>query len=183
LTAINKAPDARTHDEAPAMRTTIVTVEEFYAHALEIEREAAERYAEFAAYFTEHGEEVIAGLCRSLATLESEHHRQLLRACEGLKIPVISRGEYLWIDGSPPESAARELFYRATTPRQLLEIALGAEMRARAFFVGVARSSASKAVRELASIMAAEEAEHVGWVRDALEYQPGSPNWEKLIAR
>jgi rubrerythrin len=165
------------------MRRAITTVEEFYAHALVIEREAAERYAEFAAYFTGHGEEVLAGLCRSLATLESEHHRQLERACEGLEIPVIAEGEYLWIDGAAPESAARELFYRAATPRQLLEIALGAEMRARAFFVGVARSSATKAVRELASIMAAEEAEHVGWVRDALEYQPGSPNWEKLIAR
>ena len=165
------------------MRRPVDTVEEFYAHALVIEREAAERYAEFAQYFADHGEEILAGLCRSLATLEREHYRQLVRACEGLKLPQIAEGPYLWIDGNAPESAARELFYRVTTPRQLLEIALGAEMRARAFFVGIARASGSKAVRELASIMAAEEAEHVSWVRDALEYQPGTPNWEKLISK
>ena len=36
-----------------ALRPGIATVEEFYAHALAIEREAAQRYAEFEAHFAE----------------------------------------------------------------------------------------------------------------------------------
>jgi rubrerythrin len=64
----------------------------------------------------------------------------------------------------------------------LLEIALAAEWRAREFFVGIARTSPNLAVRELASVMAAEETEHVQWVRKALEYHNATgANWEKLI--
>jgi rubrerythrin len=153
------------------MPRPIATVEEFYAHALAIEREAAERYAEFAAWFDERGQAVLAGLCGNLAGFERDHYRELVRGCEHLELPAIDVADYLWLEGVPPESAERELFYSAAQPRHLLEIALEAEMRAHGFFVWVARTSGSKAVRELAAIMAAEEAEHIAWVRDAIEYR------------
>ena len=51
----------------------------------------------------------------------------------------------------------------------LLFLSLAAEKRAHAFFVWVARSAPDRAVRELASVMAAEENEHIAWVTDALE--------------
>ena len=41
----------------------IDSIERFYAHAIALEREAAERYAEFAVHFADRGEEVLAGLC------------------------------------------------------------------------------------------------------------------------
>jgi rubrerythrin len=163
------------------MRCPIATVEVFYAHALAIEREAAERYGEFAAYFNDRGEEVLSGLCRNLASLERGHYHQLIRACEGLTLPVVADGEFQWLEGGAPESAARELFYRVSNPRQLLHIALDGETRARLFFVWVARSSPCNAVRELAAVMAAEESEHVRWVQDALEYCPERPDWENLL--
>jgi rubrerythrin len=163
------------------MHCPIATVEEFYAHALAIEREAAERYGEFAAYFNDRGEEVLAGLCRNLATLERGHYHQLVRACEGLTLPVVSEASYRWLEAGAPETPARELFYRIARPGQLLRIALDGELRARAFFVWVARGAASNAVRELAAIMAAEEGEHIRWVQDAIEYHPDPPDWEKLM--
>jgi rubrerythrin len=159
----------------------IESVEEFYAHALAIEREAAERYGEFAAHFGDRGEDVLSGLCRNLARFEREHYHHLVRACEGLALPIVPASDYRWLDQASPEAPARELFYRIAQPRQLLEIALDAEVRARDFFVWVARSSASKGVRELASIMAAEEAEHIHWVTLAMEYHPQSPEWENLL--
>lgn len=159
----------------------IETVEEFYAHALAIEREAAERYGEFATHFADRGEEVLSGLCGNLARFEREHYHHLIRACEGLTLPIVGSGEYRWVEGASPEASARELFYRVAQPRQLLEIALDAELRAREFFVWVAKSARSNAVKELASIMAAEEAEHVHWVAQALEYHPGPADWEKLL--
>ena len=166
-----------------ALRAGIATVEEFYAHALAIEREAADRYAEFEAYFTERGEEVIAGLCRNLATAEREHFEELARACWNLTIPAIDAANYRWLDAASPEAPARELLYRVASPRQLLEIALVAELRARAFFVWVARTAPLHSVKELASVMAAEELEHVARVRQALDYHaPERPDWEKLLA-
>jgi rubrerythrin len=154
------------------MPRAIATVEEFYAHALAIEREAGERYAEFAEWFDGRGEDVLAGLCHNLAGFEREHYQQLVRGCELLAIPAIDPGAYRWLAEAAPETGARELFFRAAKPRHVLEIALEAELRARDFFVHVARTSPSQPVRELASIMAAEEAQHVGWVTQAIEYLP-----------
>ena len=153
------------------MPVPIDTVEEFYAHALAIEREAAERYAEFAAYFSDRGEEALAGLCSSLASVEREHFDGLAAACAALDLPAIGARRYRWLEADAPESMARDLVYRVATPRMLLEIALAAECRAREFFVEIARTAPSREVRELASVMAAEEAQHVQWVRDALDYR------------
>jgi rubrerythrin len=154
------------------MSRAIATVEEFFAYALAIEHEAAERYDEFAAWFAARGDDVLAGLCANLAGLEREHYEQLVRGCEPLTIPAIDPGAYLWLADAPPETGARELFFRAAKPIHILEMALEAELRARDFFVEVARSSPVRAVCELAAIMAAEEAQHVGWVRQAIEYLP-----------
>lgn len=166
-----------------ASRPGIATVEEFYAHALCIEREAADRYAEFEQYFAGQGEDVLSRLCRNLAAAERQHFEELARGCESLSLPAIAAADYRWLEAGAPETAARELLYRVATARQLLEIALAAELRARAFFVWVAQTAPSHEIRELASIMAAEEVEHVQWVRKALKYHAcEGPDWEKLLA-
>ena len=161
----------------------IATPEEFYVHALAIEREAAERYAEFAGYFDGRGGETLAGLCRNLARAEREHFDELVRASEHLALPAIPTGDHRWLEGDAPETPARDLLYRVATPRQLLEIALAAELRAHAFFVSVARTALSVEVRQLASIMAAEEVEHVKWVGEALLYHTAEcVDWQRLLA-
>src|SRR4029078_7286394 len=55
------------------MHPPIETIEAFYANALPIEREAAQRYDEFARHFEERGEDALAGLCANLADLERRH--------------------------------------------------------------------------------------------------------------
>lgn len=165
------------------MRCPIDTVEEFYAHALAIEREAAERYTEFEAYFTDRGEDVLAGLCHNLAVLERSHFDALLRDSRGLKLPAIPANRYRWLEAGSPEAAARELFYRVASERHLLEIALQAEKNAQRFFEWVAEHAPSEPVRALAAEMAQEETEHVNWVNSALQYLPMKPiDWEKVLA-
>ena len=148
----------------------IATVEEFYAHALAIEREAVDRYAEFEEYFAGRGEDVLSGLCHSLGSAEQQHFEELSRGCEHLTLPAIAAADHRWLGADAPETAARELLYRVAAPCQLLEIALAAEIRAGAFFVWAAGTAASLEVRSLAKLMAAEEAEHVEWVKQAIEY-------------
>jgi rubrerythrin len=150
------------------MPQPIATVEEFYAHALAIEREAAERYTEYAEWFDTRSA-ALAQLCKRLAVLEREHFEELAAACAELELPEIGLGQYRWLESDSPEALAREFVYRVASPRQLLEIALAAELRAQAFFVWIARTAPQRSVRELAAIMAAEEGEHVSWVREAID--------------
>lgn len=166
------------------MPKPIRTIEEFYAHALALEHEAAERYGEFERYFRDRGEDVLAGLCASLSQMEGEHFSQLVRASEHLQLPVIEAEHYQWLESGAPEAAAREVLYRVTNPRHLLEIALQAEHRAVSFFEWVKHSAVDATVRSLATEMAAEEVQHVTWVQNALDYHPSSHvDWERLIAR
>jgi rubrerythrin len=154
------------------MLRPIRSVEEFYAHALAIEHEARERYAEFEGWFRERGEEVLAGLCRNLAQAEGAHFKELEKACRHLELPVIDASDYQWIDAGSPESPRREALRRVARPRQLLHLALAAERNAAAFFEWVAGTSPDARVRELAHELAAEEEHHVRWVRDAMQYHP-----------
>jgi rubrerythrin len=153
------------------MENAIATVEEFYAHALAIEREASERYAEYSEWFRTRNA-AVAQLCRRLEALERDHFQELAAACATLELPDIATNDYRWREIQSPEAPARDIVYGVTTPHQLLEVALGAELAAQAFFIWVARTSPRGAVRELAAVMAAEEGEHVQWVRDALQKLP-----------
>jgi rubrerythrin len=158
-------------DSTPKLydRDAITSVEAFYAHALAIEREAAQRYAEFQAWFTGPGEEALAMLCRDLAREEHDHYTELVRRTRGLRLPQIAPGEYQWLDEGSPEAPAREVFHRVAKPRDVLQLALAGECRAVAFFERVARTSPDAQVRSLAREMVVEEARHVRWVRNALD--------------
>ena len=157
--------------------------EEFLAHAIAIEREAALRYRQFQAHFAERGEDVLAGLCANLAAFEQQHLDDLLDRARGLALPAIAAHAWRWLDGRSPETDAPEVLYRIATPRQLLAVALMAEHRARAFFEAVARTAPDAQVARMATAMAGEEDEHVGWVSRALEYLPdGDVDWDAVLA-
>ncbi|MCM2327099.1 MAG: ferritin family protein [Lysobacter sp.] len=165
------------------MLEPIGSVEEFYAHALAIEREAAKCYRRFQEHFTDRGEEVLAGLCGNLAHFEEDHHKLLLERSRSLKVPELPPERYRWLESAPPEAVDCDLVFRLATPRELLEIALKAERNARRFFEWVAGTTANGEIHALADEMAREEAEHVQWVTRAIEYvRADGVDWEKLLA-
>jgi len=158
----------------------IKSVEDFYAHACAMEREAAERYGEFADYFADHDEPRIAALCRALAVLE-DAHRQRLRARAGGDEPPLA-AEDRWMDSGAPETAAHEFVHRVANSRQMLEIALAGERRARDYFDRVATESPDAEVRRLASAMASEELQHAHWVEEALARSADPEiDWERYF--
>jgi rubrerythrin len=144
------------------------SLEAFYACALAIEREAAERYREFAEYFAARGEAMLAALCNMLARMEGEHYSQLARAAEGLALPSVDLAAYGAGAEPPSEGGGRELFYRMQDPAQLLEVALAGEIRAQRFFAWAAHTAEDEHVRVLAREMAGEEDRHIRWVTQAL---------------
>ncbi|HYL90641.1 MAG TPA: ferritin family protein [Burkholderiales bacterium] len=150
----------------------IESAAELYAHAIAIEREAAERYGELAERMEDEGREELAQVFGLLARVEAEHLETLLARSEGIPIPEVEAGRYKWLDSGAPETPARELVYRLMTPRHALAIALHAEQRAEAFFDHVFWTASDPALRALAKEMAAEEREHVALVGKMLGETP-----------
>jgi rubrerythrin len=145
---------------------------ELYAHAIAIEREAAERYSELAERMDDEGREELARVFGELAQMEAEHLEALERRTAGLALPDIPQDRYQWLESGGPETARHELVFRLMTPRQALAIALAAERRAQAFFEEIAWSAADPALRALAREMLSDEGEHVEIVRRMLEVTP-----------
>ena len=150
----------------------IQTAPELYAHAIAIEREAAERYGELALRMQDEGREDLARVFQLLADLESEHLQTLEARTLDVALPAIASDRYHWLEAGAPETAARELVYRLMTPRMALAIALQAEMRAQAFFERVFMTCDDPALRALAREMAAEEQGHVQLIERLLEATP-----------
>jgi rubrerythrin len=160
-----------------------------YAHALAIEHEAEARYRELAAHMADSGNDAVADLFARLAEFEGEHAFRLAKKSLGMEIPPLAPGEYAWLDCGAPVPEARAFVYRMMTPRLALDIALRAELRAKAFFEQVQAESRNKDIQELAAEFAQDEVSHVAWVMDALahlpqpfqpsEDQPGDPMIEQ----
>ena len=153
---------------SPAIRTPA----ELYAHAIAIEREAAERYAELAERMADLGNDEVAELFRRLAVFEAEHLDTLEGRTAGVAVPQIAPGDYAWLDAGAPETVARELVFRLLTPRAALEIALAAERRAQQFFADVKITADDPALRALAQEMALEEQGHIAMVEQAIARTP-----------
>jgi rubrerythrin len=160
----------------------IESTPELYAHAIAIEREAAERYAEFAQRMDDEGRREIAAAFGHLAQAEAEHLRTLERRTEGVALPDID-GDYKWLDGRTPEAPAHDLVMRLMTPRQAIAIALHAEQRAFAFFEHAALTATDPGARALAREMAAEEREHLVLLARLLEDTPSNPDFTLLFER
>ena len=107
---------------------------ELYAHAIAIEREAAERYSQLAERMDDEGRDELARIFAELARMEAGHLETLERRTEGLDLPEVPDGEYRWLPGAAPETAPLDLVLRVLTPRGALAISLAAERRAQAFF-------------------------------------------------
>lgn len=150
----------------------IQSAKELYVHAIAIEREAAERYAEFAGRMADEGNDEVAAVFRKLADLEAGHLEALRRRTAGIALPELET-DYKWLDTAAPEAVAHDLVFHLMTPSQALAVALDAEKRAHAFFTHVQRTAADPALRALAKEMAAEEEEHIVMLLEVIQRVPG----------
>jgi rubrerythrin len=142
-------------------------VEALYAHAIAIEREAAERYGELAERMEDLGYEAVAEVFARLAQFEGEHLDRLLRRAAGAG--ELAPGQYRWSDADAPETLPRRLDPHALSSRGALRLALAAEYRAHAFFEGALLRADDPALRALAAEMARDEAEHIELLERLLE--------------
>lgn len=157
----------------------IATVEEFLAHALTLENEAADGYQEIGDSMAVHNNPEVAELFYKFAKYGRMHASEVEALAEGLTLPHISPWDFAWEDGESPEAPGVDKAHYMMTPSQALLLALRAEQQAHDFYASVARTTKVDRIRELASDFAGEEAEHVRLLEQWVgRYPTAEKNWD-----
>jgi rubrerythrin len=150
--------------------------------ALAIEREAADRYAEFARFMADHGRDELAAVFAELARLEGGHARELAAELGPAGSEAAIDPDDRWLEAGPPSPAAREWLLRLIHPRDALVLALTAERRAQRFFSELAATTGDDRLRRFAAERAAEEAAHAARLERLLAAEPEPRvDWERAF--
>lgn len=148
------------------------TLDEFMAQALAMEREAVERYNEFADAMEVHNNNEVAAMFRTMAHYESKHATQIMAQMGWTTDPPPPAGGFGWPELEAPETVPIDEVHYLMQPWHALQLALKAEQRAEAFFGQLARAATSEPVRRAALELQEEEREHVELVRAWLKKVP-----------
>ncbi len=166
------------NSESGAIANAPATLEEFMAQALAMEREAAERYTEFADAMEVHNNREVAAMFRTMAGYETKHAQQIMAEMGWKDAPPVPPGAMRWAGFEAPETVPIDEVHYLMQPWHALQLALAAEQRAERFFAELARAAASESVRRAALELQAEEAEHVALVKAWIEKVPQPDrNW------
>jgi ferritin-like protein len=143
-------------------------LDELYAHALAVEREAAKRLAEVERYMRDAGMEHIAEELRSIAREEREQYELLAVGISGRKIAEVAPWEY-----APHFLGSKADRIRAPrNAREALALAISVERRTQNFYVDVAENTTDDAMCALAVEMATDEARHIARLERLLAREP-----------
>lgn len=154
------------------MSTGPKTLDEFMAQALAMEREAAERYNEFADAMETHNNPEVGAMFRKMAGYEHKHAEQILKQMGWAEDPPPPAGGFGWPHLEAPETGPFDEVHYLMQPWHALKLALAAERRAEAFFEELAEAATDDAIRAAALEMQAEEREHVELVKEWLQKVP-----------
>ena len=153
------------------------TLPEFLAHAVALEREAADRYLELADMMEAHRNDAVSTVFRNMTRFSQMHCDAIKVRAGSIELPQLKSWEYRW--RSPPEVGGEEGFDYMIEAYNALKYARQNELRAMQYYRSVAEESTDAEVRRLATEFADEETEHVAaldkWI--ALTPRPSS-TWQ-----
>jgi rubrerythrin len=154
------------------------SVAEFFAQALAIEVEAAERYTLLADQMEVHNNKEIAAIFRKMASIEGEHRDEIARRA-GNALVAGRSATFSWTGPDGPEAIDFDQLHYLMTPRQALRLARFNEERAVKYFEAVAEAATDPAIAAFAGEMAEDERNHVVWVDEWLaKFASDDPNWD-----
>ncbi len=154
-------------------------IAELLVHALALEEEAAERYAELAEVMQVHNNPDAAALFTRMAGIERGHVDGIRQQIRQRQLTDLPSTQYRWLGLEGPETTDHADLHYLMTPHQALLLALLNEQRAHDFYNEISRHSSDPEVAELARELAAEEREHVAWVEQWLErFPPTEDGWD-----
>lgn len=137
------------------------TVENFLAHAIQLERDAASRFDQLADAMKSSGNVAVADLFRQLADYSRLHLADARERGGFRDLPVLGPGDFSWPDSESPESAAIWAADPLIGPDEALETALAAETAGYDYYAGILASTRDPEIRRFAREFADEERGHV----------------------
>ena len=141
------------------------SVEQFLAHAVRIERDAAERFAQLAEAMEAYGNNEVARLFRQLAHYSRLHLNDARMRSGYRNIPDLKQDEFVWPDLESPETAAIWAADPLIGREEALDIALQAETAGLDYYSGILATTTDPEIKAFAKEFAEEEAEHVAELR------------------
>jgi rubrerythrin len=146
------------------------TLPEFFAHAIALEKEAADRYLELADMMEAHRNDAVAKLFRDMVVFSNLHHDSIVQRAGKMQLPKLRSWEYRWT--SPPEAGGEEAFDYMLEPYNALRYARANEVRAMEYYSSVGLHTSDPEIRRMAAEFAGEESEHVDALDDWLARTP-----------
>jgi rubrerythrin len=152
------------------------TVEEFLAHAIQLEQEAALRFAQLADAMHTQGNKEVGRLFRQLADYSLLHLADARERAGYRQLPELSATEFSWPDIESPEAAAIWAADPLLGREQALEVALEAEQAGLDYYSDVMNTTTDPEIRAFAKEFSEEEAGHVAELQRWIElHRAGKP--------
>ena len=170
-----------THQDPPANPdTNLHDISGLLAHALALEEEASERYAELADIMESHNNPEAAALFSRMAAIEQRHVNEIRKQIDQRKLTNLPSTQYRWVGLEGPETTDHADLHYLMKPRQALSLALLNERRARDYYLDIVDQASDPEVIKLARELADEEREHVKWVQQWLDRLPQTQSgWDR----
>ena len=146
------------------------TLPEFFAHAIALEKEAAERYLELADMMEAHRNDAVSRLFRDMVMFSNMHHDSIVERAGTMELPRLKSWQYRWT--SPPEAGGDEAFDFMLEPYNALRYARENEVRAMEYYSSVGLETNDPEIKRMAAEFASEESEHVDALDDWLARTP-----------
>jgi rubrerythrin len=146
------------------VRLLPLSVAELSAHALELERDAAVRFREYAARMHDIGEGKTAEVFEDMQREQDAEVRALEAAAGDRRPSELSPWEYVWRLTYMPEKLEQAPRLVPLSAREALQLSLLAKRRAEAFYDDVADNARDDAVRGCAAEMLAGERQQVQYL-------------------
>lgn len=137
------------------------TVEEFLAHAIQLEQEAALRFAQLADAMHTQGNKEVGRLFRQLADYSLLHLSDARERAGYRQLPEMTEAEFSWPDIESPEAAAIWAADPLLGREQALQVALEAEQAGLDYYAEVMNTTTDPEIRAFAKEFSEEEAQHV----------------------
>lgn len=147
----------------------------FFAHAHALESEAMQRHEELACVMEVHNNLEAAAIFRKLAGYGEQHAAEVAELMQDVEAPRLAPWEFDWGGGEAPETSAMQNAHYLMSSAHALQMALVTEQKACDYYAAVAEGAEHDEVRRYAREFAAEEAQHVQYVKDWIARGPGEP--------
>jgi rubrerythrin len=144
----------------------------FLSHAIQLEREAAERYEELHVAMREAGHQDASAFFGTMAVFAHKHLDEASAMGGSHEIPALDPNAFRWFGGVSPEAPDLEALNDMADLQTALLMALQGEHRSHVFYKQVSELSQNEEVRRIAGVFAAEEADHVAQLQQWLARKP-----------